>query len=72
MTLSDVVVGDVWIVAGDAFGPAVRKAGYDTKPLAQEALAHPEIRVVPGGVHNEASWEHQIPFFMDVLFYNLP
>lgn len=46
LTLSDVVVGDVWIVAGDAFGPAVRKAGYDTKPLAQEALAHPEIRVV--------------------------
>ena len=36
------------------------------------AGAHPEIRVVPGGVHNEASWEHQIPFFMDVLFYNLP
>ena len=36
------------------------------------AGAHPEIRVVPGGVHNEASWERQIPFFMDVLFYNLP
>ena len=36
------------------------------------AGAHPEIRGVPGGVHNEASWERQIPFFMDVLFYNLP
>ena len=30
-----------------------------------------ESRVVPGGVHSEASWERQIPFFMDVLFYNL-
>lgn len=24
-------------------------------------------RVVPGGVHSEASWEKQIPFFMNVL-----
>ena len=30
-----------------------------------------QSRVVPGGVHNEGSWERQIPFFMDVLFYNL-
>ena len=30
-----------------------------------------ESRVVPGGVHSEASWERQVPFFMDVLFYNL-
>ena len=28
-------------------------------------------RIVPGGAHNEASWEKQIPFFMDVLFYDL-
>lgn len=26
-------------------------------------------RVVPGGEHCEASWERQIPFFMDTLFY---
>ena len=30
-----------------------------------------ESRVVPGGIHSETSWERQIPFFMDVLFYNL-
>jgi len=30
-----------------------------------------ETRIVPGGQHNEASWEKQIPFFMDTLFYNL-
>ena len=28
-------------------------------------------RIVPGGEHSEASWENQIPFFMDTLFYNL-
>ncbi len=26
-------------------------------------------RIVPGGEHNEASWERQIPFWMDTLFY---
>ena len=31
-----------------------------------------ESRVVPGGVHSESSWERQVPFFMDVLFYDLP
>ena len=30
-----------------------------------------ESRVVPGGVHSESSWERQVPFFMDVLFYDL-
>ena len=29
-------------------------------------------RVVPGGVHSEASWEAQVPFFIDTLFYDLP
>ena len=28
-------------------------------------------RIVPQGEHNEASWERQIPIFMDVLFYRL-
>lgn len=30
-----------------------------------------ESRVVPNGIHSEVSWERQVPFFMDVLFYNL-
>lgn len=30
-----------------------------------------ESRIVPGGEHNEASWERQVPFFMDALFYDL-
>lgn len=28
-------------------------------------------RIIPGGDHSEASWERQIPFFMETLFYNL-
>ncbi|MBQ6492485.1 MAG: alpha/beta hydrolase [Erysipelotrichaceae bacterium] len=30
-----------------------------------------ESRIVPDGDHSEASWEKQVPFFMDVLFYDL-
>ena len=28
-------------------------------------------RIVPGGEHNETSWQRQIPFFMDTLLYGL-
>ena len=28
-----------------------------------------ESRIVPKGNHNEASWEKQIPFFLDTFFY---
>lgn len=28
-------------------------------------------RIIPDGTHCEASWEKQIPFFMETLFYNL-
>ncbi len=28
-------------------------------------------RIVPGGNHNEASWERQIPFFLHTLLYNV-
>ena len=28
-------------------------------------------RIVPGGDHSEASWENQIPFFMNILLYHL-
>lgn len=30
-----------------------------------------ECRIIPGGTHCEASWERQIPFFMETLLYNL-
>lgn len=28
-----------------------------------------DFRIVPGGSHSEASWERQIPFFMNTLLY---
>ena len=28
-----------------------------------------DFRMVPGGDHSEASWERQIPFFMNTLLY---
>lgn len=31
-----------------------------------------ESRIVPGGKHCEASWERQLPFFMQTLQYDLP
>lgn len=30
-----------------------------------------ESRIIPGGNHSEASWERQIPFFMQTLFYGV-
>ena len=30
-----------------------------------------DCRIVPNGEHCEASWERQIPFFMNTLMYNL-
>ena len=30
-----------------------------------------ESRIIPGGFHSEASWERQIPFFLNTLFYAL-
>ena len=37
--------------------------------LLMERRVNLTCRIVPGGDHSEASWERQIPFFMDALFY---
>ena len=49
-----------------------KKLFADAAALLIRRGAFVETRVVPGGVHSESSWEKQIPFFMDVLFYELP
>lgn len=36
--------------------------------LAKRVLL--DCRIVPGGEHTEASWERQIPFFMNTLMYD--
>ena len=43
-----------------AFGTKVMSSGV-----------HLTLRIVPGGTHSEASWEHQLPFVMETLFYGL-
>ncbi len=30
-----------------------------------------DARIVPGGTHTEASWEQQLPFFINTLFFGL-
>lgn len=35
-------------------------------------LVNVTSRIIPGGNHSEASWERQIPFFMNLLLYELP
>jgi enterochelin esterase-like enzyme len=44
--------------------------GDVTSQLIQKGVCV-ESRIVPGGQHTEASWEKQIPFFMETLLYNL-
>ncbi len=39
--------------------------------LLMEKKFNVTSRVVPGGVHNEASWERQLPFFINTLLYGL-
>ncbi|MBR5925913.1 MAG: alpha/beta hydrolase [Firmicutes bacterium] len=30
-----------------------------------------ESRIIPGGTHSEESWQNQVPFFIEALFYHL-
>ena len=52
-----------------AHNPVSRFAAVASQ-MAQKGVAV-TARVVPGGEHSEASWERQIPYFIDVLFYEL-
>ena len=40
--------------------------------LLLERQIYLNFRIVPGGDHSEASWERQIPFFMETLMYEPP
>ncbi len=43
---------------------------FRTARLLEEMGASVTCRIVPGGTHCEASWERQIPIFMEILQYN--
>ena len=42
---------------------------FGTKVMSRGV--HLTLRIVPGGTHSEASWERQLPFVMETLFYGL-
>lgn len=44
---------------------------YEIVSLLLEKQVLLESRIVPGGLHSESSWEKQVPFMMDALFYEL-
>lgn len=51
--------------------PGMLQCYCKTASLLMEQGVHLTSRIVPGGSHSEASWERQIPFFMETLLYNL-
>lgn len=48
----------------------LRRFGQVTELLLERGV-NLTSRIVPGGTHCEASWERQIPFFMNTLLYKL-
>ena len=58
-------------VGSDETGPRGRAAFADTAALLMKQGALVTSRIVPGGKHSEASWEQQIPFFLNTLLYEL-
>ena len=52
-----------------SFHPNMAAQFAATASLLLERRVHLDCRIVPGGNHNEASWERQIPFFMNTLLY---
>lgn len=49
--------------------PGLRRQFASLTAALMEKRIMLESRIVPGGSHCEASWEKQIPFFMDTLLY---
>lgn len=47
--------------------PESRKALLKTTELLMNKEVNVAFRIVPGGTHSEASWEKQIPIFMECL-----
>lgn len=50
---------------------AILKQFGEVSKILMEQKVLLNCRIVPGGMHCEASWERQIPFFMKTLLYDL-
>ena len=55
----------------ELFDSRAEKDFRDMVYLLQEKRVLLESRIVPGGIHSEITWEKQLPFLIDVLFYEL-
>lgn len=51
--------------------PQIRRQFFSAARALSDKDAYIDCRIVPGGTHCEASWEKQIPFFMNTLTYHL-
>ncbi len=49
--------------------PGVRELYADFTAQLMKRKIYVHSRIIPGGTHCEASWERQIPFFMEMLMY---
>ena len=52
------------------FHPNMAKQFSRIAAMLLEKGVYLDCRIVPNGNHNEASWEKQIPFFLNTLLYN--
>ena len=69
-------MGDLSPEAIEAYVKAATAAMSQEKQIEMAALllergVRLTCRIVPGGEHCEASWEKQIPFFIETLMYEL-
>lgn len=53
------------------FHPDMARCFAETAAIFMARKLNVTARIVPHGDHTEASWERQIPIFMDTLFYGL-
>lgn len=53
------------------FHPNMAERYRKVSSLLLERGIYLTTRIVPGGNHNEASWEKQIPFFLPALLYDI-
>lgn len=49
----------------------MRKTYNKACSLLQDRNIHLTTRIIPNGNHSEASWEKQLPFFINTLLYEM-
>ena len=55
----------------ELFDSPAEKDFREAVSLLQEKRILLESRIVPNGIHSEVTWEKQVPFLLNALFYEL-